>query len=202
MSSKTDICNRVLIKLGKATIRDVNTDESPSGTLLRSVYDSCLIEVLRQAEWNFAVTRQTLNLDASGSPLWEWSYRFVLPTIPQPVKILGVEGDVPYKIEGAYLVSNSNSIKLKYIGKVLDPNLYDPLFAESFVLRMAYEIGFALTSQTGLVDKLKQEYLFTLANAKNYNAQDDNEGPIQESEWTNARIKGLSTYALTINTNA
>lgn len=193
MASKTDICNRALIKIGKATIRDINTDESPQGTLCRAVYDAMLVELLRQAEWNFAITRQDLNVDASGTPLWEWSYRYILPTIPPVIKILGVESEQPYAIEGQYLVSNEATEALKYIGKIDDPERYDPLFTEAFVLRIASEIAFTLTSQTTLVDKLTQAYLFALANAKNYNDQDTNQTPIQESEWTKARIQGLQT---------
>lgn len=199
MVSKTDICNRALIKIGKSTIRDLDTDESPQGTLCKAVYDAMLLEVLRQAEWNFAITRQTLNRDGSGDPLFDWSYRYILPTIPQVVKIISVKDDVEFRIEGNFLVTNAAEIQLKYIGKIADPNLYDALFIEAFVLRIASEIAFALTSQTGLVDKLTQAYLFALANAKNYNSQDTNELPIQESSWTDSRIRGLSNFTFTLN---
>lgn len=192
MTSKTDICNRALIKLGKATIRDINTDETPQGTLCKAVYVSMLDEVLRQAEWNFAVSRQALNKDASGSPLYEWSYRYILPTIPPLVKIISVENNVPFKIEGNFLVSNADTIKLKYISRIDDPNLYDPLFINVLVLRIAYEISFALTSQTSLGDNIYKQYLLALEEAKNQNSQDDNETPIQDYTWTNARLRAIS----------
>lgn len=192
MTSKTDICNRALIKLGKATIRDINNDESPQGTLCKAVYNSVLDEVLRQAEWNFAITRQVLNKDASGSPVYEWSNRFILPTIPRIVKIVSIENNAPFKIEGAFLVSNSDSIKLKYIAGIDDPNLFDSTFENAFVLRLANEICFALTSQSGLVDNLYKQYLVALEEAKKQNSLDDNELPIQESSWTNARIQALN----------
>jgi hypothetical protein len=193
MTSKTDICNRALIKLGKATIRDIDTDESPQGTLCKAVYDAMLDEVLRQAEWNFAVTRQSLNQDNSGSPLYEWSYRYILPTLPPVIKIISVENNNPFKIESGFLVSNSGKINLKYIGRVTDPNLYDSLFIHTFVLRIANEISFALTSQTGLTDSLYKQYLLAIEEAKNQNSQDDNELPIQDSTWTNSRLRALTT---------
>jgi hypothetical protein len=193
MTSKTDICNRALIKLGKATIRDIDTDESPQGTLCKAVYVSMLDEVLRQAEWNFAVNRQALNKDASGLPLYEWAYRFILPTVPPVIKIISVENNVPFKIEGNYLVSNSDNIKLKYIGRITDPNLYDSLFINVLVLRLAYEISFSLTSQTSLGDNIYKQYLLALEEAKNQNSQDDNELPIQDSTWTNARLNAISS---------
>jgi hypothetical protein len=193
MTSKTDICNRALIKLGKATIRDIDTDESPQGTLCKAVYVLMLDEVLRQAEWNFAVNRQALNKDASGSPLYEWAYRFILPTVPPVIKIISVENNVPFKIEGNYLVSNSDNIKLKYIGRITDPNLYDSLFINALVLRLAYEISFSLTSQTSLGDSIYKQYLLALEEAKNQNSQDDNELPIQDSTWTNARLNAISS---------
>lgn len=193
MTSKTDICNRALIKLGKATIRDIDTDESPQGTLCKAVYVSMLDEVLRQAEWNFAVNRQALNKDASGSPLYEWAYRFILPTVPPVIKIISVENNVSFKIEGNYLVSNSDNIKLKYIGRITDPNLYDSLFINVLVLRLAYEISFSLTSQTSLGKDIYNQYILALEEAKNQNSQDDNELPIQDSTWTNARLNAISS---------
>lgn len=192
MTSKTDICNRALIKLGKDTIRNIDTDESQAGTLCRAVYDTMLTEVLRQFEWNFAIVRQTLNRDMSDDPLFEWSYRFILPTIPQLVKILGVENNVPFKIEGEFLVTNSDTINLKYIGKIADPNKYDVSFQETLSLAIAKEICFTMTSQTTLKDNLTKEYLFSLQNAKDANYNDTNEIPIQNNSWTNARIIGLS----------
>ena len=192
MTSKTDICNRALIKLGKDTIRNIDTDESQASTLCRAVYDTMLMEVLRQFEWNFAIVRQTLNRDMSDDPLFEWSYRFILPTIPQVIKILSVENNVPFKIEGEFLVTNSDTINLKYIGKIADPNKYDVLFQETLSLAIAKEICFAMTSQTTLKDNLTKEYLFSLQNAKDANYNDTNEIPIQNNSWTNARIIGLS----------
>jgi len=195
MTSKTDICNRALIKLGKATIRDIDTDESPQGTLCKAVYVSMLDEVLRLAEWNFAVNRQALNKDASGSPLYEWAYRFILPTIPPVIKIISVVNNVPFKIEGNYLVSNSDNVKLKYIGRITDPNLYDSLFINVLMLRLAYEISFSLTSQTSLGDNIYKQYLLALEEARNQNSQDDNELPIQDSTWTNARLNAISSFS-------
>ena len=194
MTSKTDICNRALIKLGKDTIRDIETDNSPQGTLCKAVYVSMLDEVLRQAEWNFAVNRQALNKDASGSPLYEWAYRFILPTVPPVIKIISVENNIPFKIESNYLVSNSDNIKLKYIARITDPNLYDSLFINVLILRLAYEISFSLTSQTSLGDSIYKQYLLALEEAKNQNSQDDNELPIQDSTWTNARLNAISSF--------
>lgn len=199
MTSKTDICNRALIKLGKATIRDIDTDETPQGTLCKAVYVSMLDEVLRQAEWNFAVSRQALNKDASGFPLYEWAYRFILPTNPPVIKIISVQNNIPFKIEGNYLVSNSDSIKLKYIARITDPNLYDSLFINVLVLRLAYEISFSLTSQTSLSDNIYKQYILALEEAKNQNSQDDNELPIQDSTWTNSRLNAISSSNIIIN---
>lgn len=202
MTSKTDICNRALIKLGKDTIRNIDTDESQAGTLCRAVYDIMLMEVLRQYEWNFAIVRQSLNRDMSGNPLFEWSYRFILPTIPEVVKIVGVENNVPFKIEGGFLVTNNETINLKFIGKITDPNKYDGLFQDVLSLAIAKEICFTLTSQTSLKDNLVKEYLFALQNAKDANYNDTNETPIQNNAWTNARIIGLSNSNIAFIQNA
>ena len=60
-------------------------------------------------------------------------------------------------------------------------------------MRLAYEISFSLTSQTSLGDSIYKQYLLALEEAKNQNSQDDNELPIQDSTWTNARLNAISS---------
>ena len=118
------------------------------------------------------------------------------PTKPVPpvIKIISTENNIPFKIEGNYLVSNSDNIKLKYIGRITDPNLYDSLFIKVLVLRLAYEISFSLTSQTSLGDDIYKQYLLALEEARNQNSQDDNELPIQDSTWTTSRLMAISPF--------
>jgi hypothetical protein len=65
MVSKTSICNKALRKLGSKPVMNVDTDTSRQATLCKSAYDDILDEVLREHNWNFAVTRQALNKDGS-----------------------------------------------------------------------------------------------------------------------------------------
>jgi len=199
MVSKTEICNKALIKLGANTIKDINTDQSKQATLCNAVYDACLSEVLREHTWNFAVTRRSLNKDASGSPVYGFENRFILPTNPALLRLISTENDIAYRLEGGYLVTDEETVKIKYIAKITEPNAYDPTFIDALSLRIGYEIAFALTNQTNLVDSLKKEYLYVLSNARAYNNEDDKETPIEVSNWTNARIRGGDYLNVVIN---
>ena len=72
MPSKTDLCNLALIKIGKARVIDIDTDESQQATDLRLVYDFALAEIMAEADWSFAVFRQSLN-KITETPLYQWS---------------------------------------------------------------------------------------------------------------------------------
>jgi len=70
MTSKTELCNLALLKLGKSRVQDIDTDSSQQATDLRLAYDFTLNQILNEAEWSFAVCRQSLN-KVVDTPLYE-----------------------------------------------------------------------------------------------------------------------------------
>jgi len=110
--SKTSICNKALRKLGAKALINIDTDTSPEATLCKASYDTVLLEVLRMHNWNFAIFRQSLNLDASGTPVFQYTNRFILPTIPIFIKLLSVENDIDFKLENNFLVTNEPTVNI------------------------------------------------------------------------------------------
>jgi len=186
MTSKTSICNKSLRKIGVSTVINIDTDTSPQATACRAVYDDILLEVLREHEWNFAIFRKDLAQDIT-TPVYEYSYRFVLPTYPIIVRLLDVYNNEDYKIENGYLLTNETTAKIKYVGKETDPNKYDSLFIEAFSLRIAQEVCFQLTGDKALSSSMYELYSLALQNAKDKNYQEDNLTPITGSRYNDAR---------------
>lgn len=186
MTSKTSICNKSLRKIGVSTVINIDTDTSPQATACRAVYDDILLEVLREHEWNFAIFRKDLAQDVI-TPVYEYSYRFVLPTYPIIVRLLDVYNNEDYKIENGYLLTNETTAKIKYVGKETDPNKYDSLFIEAFSLRIAQEVCFQLTGDKALSSSMYELYSLALQNAKDKNYQEDNLTPITGSRYNDAR---------------
>lgn len=188
MTSKTSICNKVFIKLGIETSINIDTDTSKPATRIKAVYDDILLEVLREHNWNFATYRQSLNADGSITPAYGFSYAYILPTVPQMVKLIETEKDIDYKLENNYLLTNETSVNIRFIGKETNPNKYDSIFVDLFATRMAVEIGHALTGDKSLVASLEQRYLLQLSKAKDKDFQEDNQKPIRSSSFNNSRL--------------
>jgi hypothetical protein len=189
MTSKTDICNLALIKIGKARVQDIDTDESQQATDLKLVYDSALLEILAEAEWSFAVFRQALNKSVE-TPLYEWSYKFQIPTYPKYIRLISIENDPAYSIEGDFIFCNQSSINILYIGLVADPNLYTIPFQNAFVLLLAYKICYNLTNSSSREKELYAEYREKLAYAVNLYKALNAESAITDNTWATTRTTG------------
>lgn len=190
--SKTSICNKALRKLGAKALINIDTDISPEATLCKASYDAVLLEVLRMHNWNFAIFRQSLNLDASGTPVFQYTNRFILPTIPIFIKLLSVENDIDFKLENNFLVTNEPTVNIRFIGKETDPNKYDSLFIEAFSSKLAYEIAYSLTSDETRTARIKQDFIETLSLARERDNQEDNDIADTSSSFSASRVTGFN----------
>jgi hypothetical protein len=159
--------------------------------LCKSAYDDILDEVLREHNWNFAVTRQALNKDGSGTPLYQFSNQFILPTLPKFLKLISIENNPDFRLESNFILANEETLNIRYVARVTDTNRYDPIFIEALSARLASEIAFALTSDsTGgtLTQRMQQEYLLALSRARDVDFQEDNQKALTNSQWNNSRF--------------
>jgi hypothetical protein len=199
--SKTSICNKALRKLGASKLINVDTDTSREATECKASYDDVLLEVLRIHNWNFAIFRQSLVLD-NISPIFEFSNRFLLPTIPIFVRLIAVENNPIFRIENRYLLTNESSINIKFIGKETDPNKYDPLFIDVLASRLAYEIGYQITSDETRIARVKQDYIESLSLARERDNQEDNDIADTSNIFSDSRVTNFNFGNRNININA
>ena len=190
--SKTSICNKALRKLGANPLMNVDTDNTKPATLCKASYDDVLQEVLRMHNWNFAVFRQSLVLDASGSPIYEFSNRFILPTIPIFIRLLSVENNIEFRLENNFLLTNESAVNIRFIGKETDPNKYDSLFIECFAARLAYEIGYSITSDETRIARTKQDLVESLSLARERDNLEDNDVAETSDSFSSSRITNFN----------
>jgi len=191
MTTKTSICNKALRKLGLNPLINVDTDTSREATFCKANYDEILLETLRLHNWNFAIFRQSLNKDNT-TPAFEYSYRFILPTIPMFVRLLEVYNNTNFRLENKYILTNENSVKIRYIGKETDPNKHDSIFINVFACRLAIEIGYPLTSDTGRITRIDNEYREYLSLARERDNLEDNDIAETSDSFSNSRITGAT----------
>lgn len=190
--SKTSICNKALRKLGANAVINVDTDDSKEATLCKAAYDDLLLEILRTHNWNFALFRQSLNLDGSGSPAFGFSNRFILPTIPVFIRLIEVENNPEFRIENNFLLTNESSVNIRFVGKETDPNKYDPIFINCFAARIAGEIGYSITSDKALVTKAENEFIQFLSLARERDNLEDNDIADTSDSFSLSRIGSIN----------
>lgn len=191
MTSKTSISNKALIKLGVESVLNVDTDDSRQAEKVKSVYDDILNEVLRAHDWGFATIRTTLAKDASGSPAFGFTNRFILPQLPKFLRLISIEGNPEYRIENGFILANDESINIVYIGRIVDETLYDSIFINALAARLAAEVAFSLTSDASggnLTAKMQDEYALFLAEARGQDFRENNIVPPEISSYNQARI--------------
>lgn len=148
MSSKIEICNLALDRLGEDVIVAI-TDTNPRAEALNRAYLPTLKEILRVHPWNFAMERATITVDAT-APDFLWASRFALPSnFVRLIKLNGTEADSQlsdnFKIEGQWILTDATECKIEYVkfpeGSDDFTENFDPLFQDAFVTLLASKIA-------------------------------------------------------------
>lgn len=157
---ETTIANRALSRLGARPILSME-DNSAEAVACRLAFPAVRDESLRSHRWNFARKRIALSRLAT-APEFEWLYQYELPT--DCLRVMEIndsdvwEAPLPsYEIEGRKILTDSESLNLKYIARIEDSNLFDVLFVRMLVLALAADIAEKVTGSAQLAQTLLQE---------------------------------------------
>ena len=198
MTNKTDICNLALLKIGKARLSNVDTDSSEQANVLRQVYNSCLKQILNENYWSFATFRAILPR-SSEAPAFGYSYKYILPTNPEFIRLISIEDSPEYSIENDGLHSNNATIKIKYVGFQNEVNKYLPSFITAFSTLLASELCFTMNGDKTLASDLYKKYRdVELLIATNQDRSNQKLSAIERSSWISSRF-GNENVNITIN---
>lgn len=194
-TSKTSIANKALGHLGQDPILDLDTDQSIRGSAIREAYEETLEEVLRDFDWKFATFRKDLNADASYVAA-DFSYRYILPTSPKLLRFLENVNDpkAKYALENGFFYTNSSSVRLRYIGKVIDPTQYDSTFIETFSQKLAAVRGYKITLNQALADNFLGKYEAIKLAAQTNDSQEKQATYQDDSVWEAQRCNGTTGF--------
>lgn len=195
-TSKVDICNSALAKVGAARISSLD-DDSKEARLCKELYPRCVGELLRSHPWNFAIERSSVSALAA-APEYGFSYQFPLPA--DCIRVLNVDAEFAdddvgqgehytWKIEGRNLLAHDSSIEIKYIKDITNsPHLYDLAFCEVLAYRIASDLAFPLSQSNPLANRMDQQYRAALAFARTYDAQEGSSDRFSADQWLNSRF--------------
>lgn len=184
MSSEVDIASNALTKIGAESITSFD-DGTKRANLCRDYYPRVRDAVLRAYPWNCAIERQELALDAT-APLFGYAHKYQLPVIPYCLRVLEVEDDPEFRIEGRYLHTDEETVKIKFIARITDPGLFDSLLVEAIEARLASELSLPVGSGGG-ADALKMWSLYE-AKLREARTNDGMEGNIADDDSSNVLI--------------
>lgn len=186
LASETDICNRALQRLGAKRIVSL-TQDTPNARSCNVAYAALRDAELRSNPWNFAIARAQLAA-SSTAPLFGKAYAYPLPSdflrllSPDPnadyTSAIGVDwgttgtwqGNFSYpdlQIEGQSIFSNfPPPLQIRYVSKVTDPNVMDPLFREALSARIAVELCEEITQSNTKLAAISEAYKEIVAEAR------------------------------------
>ena len=149
MATPTDICNMAISRLGQPKINDIG-ENSAAAIACRDHFEPVRDALLRGHPWNFATVRA--DLAEGATPEYGWSRSFTLPDdFLRLNTVNGVEAsrcEADYSLTFRTIYSNADTLQVTYVKQVEDTTLFDPLFVEAFVLKLAAAIAPSIADPT------------------------------------------------------
>lgn len=183
MATETSICNSALIKIGAERISSL-TENNKRAIVCNEQYPKIRDEVLRAHPWNFAIKRVEL-AQITDAPAFEYKYYYQLPE--DCLRVLAINSDHAFKIEGKYIATDATSMKIKYIARIEDASQFDTIFCEALAARLAADIAYSVAQNTSLQSMLISMYSAQLALARSMDAQEGTADQVSADGWINSR---------------
>lgn len=187
MASKTEICNRALLKIGQPAIMSVD-DDSPTARQCFQEYDAALEATLRSYPWPFAIARKELGR-LTERPAFGAKYYYEIPADSLRLVEVLTYGH-QYQIEGLKMASNAERVHVRYVSiKHAEANM-DQQTADVVALYLASRLAIIITENPALKDMLFSEYNYALGQARNTWATENGPQHVIEGNWLNVHEFG------------
>lgn len=168
-TSKVEVANIALAGL-RANIIDNFNDESAEAIAVRTMWDTIRQSELAKHPYNFAIKRAQLPR-LSNKPIFGYAYQFQLPA--DCLRVIAVDGNTDYKIEGARLLTNDVSADVKYVYDNTDLSSWSPNFTDLVAARLRVELSYTLAADKNLMQLSKELYDRKAQEVRNIDAQQD-----------------------------
>lgn len=198
-STKTDICNLALSRIGSERVTEAqitaNTAVIPIHCNLH--YEQTRDALLRSYWWRFAGARATLS--TTTTPTFEWAYAFSLPSDFLAFRSVYEDNNTPlknttdsFKFEGKVLMSDDSSMQIRYTKQVTTVADFEPLFIEVLVLQLALKLVMPIAQDLKLYREIKEDLKLLMPSVRAMDRQEQNNvGRTALSTWNNARSANL-----------
>ena len=177
ISSKIEVCNLALSRIGQNSISSLEDDSSVQAQFCNMVYEQSKSALLAQYNWTFAISSAKLvKVDNTEDDFKEYTYKYALPEgflrlmclyDNNNHEIVPVPNTKPiFKLEGKYIFSDFSDCKLKFIKDMDAVAEFSPMFIDCFVLDLAIRLTKLFNNSSTYLQQLQMEYLQQIAKAK------------------------------------
>ena len=185
MASQIEICNSTIYRLNGQAIVSLS-DESKEAVILNRIYNLTRQRLLRAHFWNFAVKKVEL-AQLITAPAFEYAYAYQLPAdCLRVVRLYQPNSD--WKIVGRELHTNDSSVFLEYVADITDEGLWDSVFVDLMILKLAIDMCYAITGSTEMLGALRSEYSQVMREAKQFDAMEDFPRQWDNGTWYDSRL--------------
>lgn len=170
--SPEQICNLAVAKLGHENFISSLTEESKAARVFNVLYVPIRDYVLRSHLWKFARKRAVLSPLSAGPAFDEGNY-FQIPE--DCLRVVGTDEDYrknygTWRVDGGKIIAETEVLNLVYITSGVNVALFDPMFVDAFACKLAHEGSMPITKDSGLKDRMLQEYNRSVIKAASVNA--------------------------------
>lgn len=169
-TSEVDICNSALLLVGDSPIISL-TEGSTRSVVCSQHYYKARNASLRAYPWAFALRRKSL-ARLVAAPTWGYAYAYQLPEDCLRVWSIEHSSRVHWVREGNQLLTDLESVNIRYISKVTDPEQFDALFLDTLAARLAWTICVPLTGKRTLAETLYALYKEKISEAEEIDSQE------------------------------
>lgn len=199
MAGKVEIANRALTKLGAERVL-LLTDNSKEARTMNSMFDTVFDAELRRHRWKFAIKRATLPALVA-TPEWGYAYAYQLPADflalvqVNEYYVRGLKQKTLWTVESGQILTDLPApLKVRYIRRVDNLALLDPLFVEVVACKLAFEACETLTQSSTKKSAAGDEYSFAITEATRQDAIENPPDELPWGSWNDSR-ESLGTHA-------
>jgi hypothetical protein len=192
MASKVSIANRALTKLGEDRIL-LLTDDNKRARTINQMFDDVLDAELRRYRWTFAITRDSLPALAD-APAWGYAYKYPLPSDylaliqVNDIYVRAGNSSALWSVEAGHILTNIEApLKVRYIQRVTNPGLFDPMFSEALACKLAMEACETLTQSETKFNRMAEQYKATVLDAQRQASIENPPDELPQGSWLDAR---------------
>lgn len=199
MPSEIQIANLALSRAGGNKIAAF-ADANKEGRAITRAYEPTRDALIRRFNWKFALTRASLAALVS-VPDWGYTYEYQLPSdnlriVQVNDYYLGLDlsdfrgsSSAEFEIEGQKILTDfAAPLKIRYLKRITDTNLFDALFTKALVIDLAHEICEDVVGSGSLKDRLQKDLEDAIYEAKKASAIEALPKYIADDSWLASRF--------------